>query len=87
MFWSVTQGEELKFIFFFFRENPDCLLASSVQPRLKDQDSFLIEKLGEKFTPDQQCQFMYGSKSFHCAVSAVLRTIYRIIITFGGATS
>ena len=28
--------------------------------------------LGKRFTPDEQCQQLYGSKSFHCAVSDII---------------
>ena len=46
-------------------DDTNCLSVTSELPTVTDNSM----SPGQQFTPDEQCQQLYGRSSFHCAVS------------------
>ena len=57
-------------------ENRNCMSVKSDLPTITDSSM----SPGQQFTPDEQCQQLYGPSSFYCAVSIFNIVIIIIII-------
>ena len=50
-------------------QNMNCLLNEAEHENPGEIEETITGTLGQRYTPDEQCQQIYGPSSFYCAVS------------------